>query len=121
MPQAKLCLGVLCEQRQSLSGFADRNYASTPNVDDVLFCQNLISNGHRILSTDIPQVECPFLHFVGVFHPDQAACTTFAIVWAPDAGTERDFCLESWVNPDFIVINTPLDGLVAPLFLRFFC
>jgi hypothetical protein len=41
--------------------------------------------------TDIPQIECPFLHVVDVFRPDQAACTTFAVVWAPDAGTERDF------------------------------
>ena len=41
--------------------------------------------------TDIPQVECPFLHVVDVLCPEQAACTTFAVVWAPDPGTERDF------------------------------
>jgi hypothetical protein len=29
--------------------------------------------------------------------------------------------LDSWVNPDFVVINTPLDGPGAPLFLRFCC
>ena len=29
--------------------------------------------------------------------------------------------LDSLVNPDFVVINTPLDGPVAPLFLRFSC
>jgi len=42
-------------------------------------------------SADIPQVECPFLHVVDVLCPEQAACTTFAVVWAPDPGTERDF------------------------------
>jgi acyl-CoA synthetase (AMP-forming)/AMP-acid ligase II len=44
--------------------------------------------------TDIPQVECLFLHVADVFcylRPDPAACTIFAVVWAPDAGTERDF------------------------------
>jgi hypothetical protein len=40
---------------------------------------------------DIPQVECPFLHVVDVLCPEQAACTTFAVVWAPAPGTERDF------------------------------
>lgn len=44
-----------------------------------------------VASTDIPQVECPFLHVVDVLCPEQAACTTFAVVWAPDPGTERDF------------------------------
>jgi hypothetical protein len=29
--------------------------------------------------------------------------------------------LDSLVNPDFVVINTPLDGPIAPLFLRFCC
>jgi len=43
------------------------------------------------LLADIPQVECPFLHVVDVLCPEQAACTTFAVVWAPDPGTERDF------------------------------
>jgi hypothetical protein len=33
----------------------------------------------------------PSLNAVDVFRPDQAACTTFAVVWPPDAGKERDF------------------------------
>ena len=45
----------------------------------------------EFFGSDIPQVECPFLHVVDVLCPEQAACTTFAVVWAPDPGTERDF------------------------------
>jgi len=75
----------------------------------------------RLNSTDIPQVECPFLQVVDVLRSDHAACTAFAVVWALTQELSVISGLDSLVNPDFVVINTPLNGPIAPLFLRFCC
>jgi len=73
-----------------------------------------------LLSTDIPQVECPLFHISAILGSDQPFLAGCTLVRAFDAQLGTTSGLEGWIDWNLGLMGARFGGPIEPLLFMFY-